>query len=257
MKRDQLLQNVAFVRTLSRHLVGDADERDEVEQRTLAAALASSPRRAASTRSWLAAIARNAARRLGLSEARRRRRESAVARPEALPAVDELAEKREMIHRVVEEVFALEEPYRSTVLSRFYDELPPREIARRQGVELPAGAARRPTRGAIRTPGRRLPVGRDSPAVEGRPATRARPGPAVLALEESAGRASWRHAGWLLRSGDHALQPAFAGPGGDSRLLRRGLGAPWDRLERERHTILRDTVRPAWSSAQTGGWKVR
>ncbi|MEQ8764638.1 MAG: sigma-70 family RNA polymerase sigma factor [Planctomycetota bacterium] len=136
MQHQRLLEHLAFVRSLCRHLADDPDRREEIEQRTVQAALTSSPRQASSTRSWLAAIARNAARRLGVSGSRRLRREQAAARSERLPAADEQVVRREMTHRVIEEVFALEEPYRSTILARFYDELSPREIARRQGVPV-------------------------------------------------------------------------------------------------------------------------
>ncbi len=136
MQPDQVLRHAAFVRDLSRHLVTDPELGEEVAQRTLTIALTHSPRRRSSTRSWLAAIARNSARRLGLTDARRRRRERQAARPEALPSAAEHAIRRETIHRVVDAVFALDEPYRATILARFFDELALREIAQRQGVPV-------------------------------------------------------------------------------------------------------------------------
>src|SRR5262245_2004586 len=52
-----------------------------------------------------------------------------------------------MLRRVVSSVLALEEPYRDVVLLRFFEDLPPREVARRLGV--PTETVRTRTRRAL------------------------------------------------------------------------------------------------------------
>ena len=70
------------------------------------------------------------------SEQRRERRERTAARPEGLPSVAEGVARLELQRRVVEAVLALDEPYRSVVVHRFFYGLAPKEIARRLGVPL-------------------------------------------------------------------------------------------------------------------------
>ena len=95
-------------------------------QETWLAALEHPPAPGASPRSWLGQVARNAARQVGRAEARRARREREAAREEALPSAEELAAVAARQREVVGHVLALEEPYRSTVLLRFFEHLPPR-----------------------------------------------------------------------------------------------------------------------------------
>jgi len=76
-------------------------------------------------------------------EGRRRRREARHVREAPaidVPSTDEIVERLE-IHRVlVEELQALEEPYRTTILLRFFQDLSSAEIARSAG--LPPGTVR-------------------------------------------------------------------------------------------------------------------
>jgi len=68
--------------------------------------------------------------------ASRARRVHHAARPERLPSAREAAEKLEHHRMVVEAVLTLEEPLRSTVLLRFYEDLPPRRIAEIQAIPV-------------------------------------------------------------------------------------------------------------------------
>jgi len=131
---ETLLADDRFVRSLARLLVSDAHLAEDVAQQTWVAALEHPPRKRGPLRSWLAAVGRNFARRIGRGEVRRLRREHAAARPEALPSTAEIVAREETRRRIVEAVLALEEPYRSTIVLRFLEGLPPREIARRSGV---------------------------------------------------------------------------------------------------------------------------
>jgi len=75
------------------------------------------------------------------SRARRRRHEENAARPEldtSTPA--ELVERADLQRRVTEAVLELDEPYRTTVLRRYFEDRSPAEIAERDGV--PAATVR-------------------------------------------------------------------------------------------------------------------
>ncbi|MBI1852063.1 MAG: sigma-70 family RNA polymerase sigma factor [Planctomycetes bacterium] len=137
---ETLLANAAWVRGLARQLVADEARADDVVQETWLAAIQHPPRHAGALRSWLRTVVAHAARRAGREEAHRPRRERAAARPEAVPSAAELVERVSLQRRVVEEVVTLGEPYRSTVLLHFFEELTSEEIARRTGV--PAATVR-------------------------------------------------------------------------------------------------------------------
>ena len=123
-----------FVRNLAWRLLHDEDAAEEVVQETMLAVVKASPKRDRSLRPWLATVARNVIRKRFRGESRRRRREEVAAQPEALPGTADMAARAEMLKVVVDAVLSLDEPNRSTVLLRFYEDLPPREIAARQGV---------------------------------------------------------------------------------------------------------------------------
>jgi RNA polymerase sigma factor (sigma-70 family) len=131
---DALLAHAEFVRALARRLVFDDDRVDDVVQETWLAALEHAPERPRSLRAWLARVVRNVAIKALRTDARRRRREEGAPEPrppEPPPdAVDRLARGRQ----VVDAVLALDEPYRTTVVLRFYEDLEPSEIARRLGI---------------------------------------------------------------------------------------------------------------------------
>src|SRR5690606_16067059 len=106
-------------------------------QQTWLAALRSPPRPDGPLRGWLATVLRNTALRHHRESARRETRERAsavaITADEGTDPVDAV-ERFELQRRLVEEVAALEEPLRSTVLLRYFEDLPPRDVARRLGV---------------------------------------------------------------------------------------------------------------------------
>lgn len=129
------------MRALARSLIRDAGSADDVVQQTWMAALENPPRSAEASVAWLRRVVRNLAHRIGRDQHHRRIREERAARPEVDALTpQELVQRAELQHRIVEEVIALEEPYRSTVLLRFYEELAPREIAAR--LDIPAATVR-------------------------------------------------------------------------------------------------------------------
>ena len=139
---EELLAEHGWLRRIAAALVnGDADA-DDVVQSTMLAAFQAPPAERGVTRPWLAKVATNLARMRGRGDSRRRRREEQVETEgdgaESSPEV--LLERAEMHHQVAALLVGLDEPYRSTVLLRYYGDLTPAEIAERQGV--PAGTVR-------------------------------------------------------------------------------------------------------------------
>jgi RNA polymerase sigma-70 factor (ECF subfamily) len=131
-----LLEQVSWIRRLARELVADRELAEDLAQEACVVALERGPREAGKLRQWLAEVLRNALRQHARAAGRRRARESLAARPEALEPTDRLVERALVQRELVDAVLALEEPYRSTVLLRFFEELPPREIARRTATPL-------------------------------------------------------------------------------------------------------------------------
>ncbi|MEQ8765504.1 MAG: sigma-70 family RNA polymerase sigma factor [Planctomycetota bacterium] len=131
-----LMEHAQFVRSLARRLLRDESLVDDVVQDTWLTALRREPEDPSRLRAWLARIARNLAFEERRTETRRRRRERRAAKPEPLPSTEEILVREALRRRVVEAVLSLHEPYRTTVLLRFFEDLPPRAIARRLDVPV-------------------------------------------------------------------------------------------------------------------------
>jgi len=137
---EALLAQAGRVRSRARSLVFDPGRAEDVEQQAWLAMLDGPPAQVRNLPAWLGNVVRNAARQLGRSETRRRRREGQAPASEGAPPTAELVEQAEMQREVVSAVVELEEPQRTAVLLRYWRELSPLEIARMQGV--PAGTVR-------------------------------------------------------------------------------------------------------------------
>lgn len=137
---EDLLKHREFVRALARRLVFDEDRAEDVVQETWLAALRSPPRDHSGLRAWLAVVARNVARRWARSKRRRDDREREAARPETVGSAEEAVARVQWHRRVVDEVLVLDEPYRSTVIRHFFEDLSPKQIAALEGV--PASTVR-------------------------------------------------------------------------------------------------------------------
>src|SRR5262245_34116715 len=133
---DTLLAHREWVRRVARALARDDDDASEIEQTAWLAAVVSPPPSANSPRAWLGTVLRRATARIRRGESRRARREEAAARREATPSVEESVAEAESHERVVRAVLALPEPYRGTVVLRWFEDLAPREIAARTGVSI-------------------------------------------------------------------------------------------------------------------------
>lgn len=131
---EQALAHEQFVRAVARGVLGGDGEVEDVLQETFLAAWQKGPRQPGALRSWLGTVARRLALDRRRSSGRRETREAIAARPEALPSPAEIAVREETRRRLVSAVLALEEPYRTTLLWRYYSGLSLSEIAARQGV---------------------------------------------------------------------------------------------------------------------------
>ncbi len=130
---DELCSRTSWIQGLARRLVSDPDQALDLAQRAELAALrhGGSP-----PRSWFARVLRNLMREEHRREVERPLREQRAAREGELPAVEAMAARVEVQREVARAVLGLEEPYRSVILWRYFEGLPPREIARRSGLAL-------------------------------------------------------------------------------------------------------------------------
>ncbi|MCE9594386.1 MAG: sigma-70 family RNA polymerase sigma factor [Planctomycetes bacterium] len=131
-----LLQHVEWIRRLARELVADAGAVDDLVQETLTTALERPPLDARGLRSWLARVTRNLAFERARGARSREARERVAARDEALPDTAELSARMELERKLVERLASLPEPYRTALILRFYEDLPPRAIAQRTGAPV-------------------------------------------------------------------------------------------------------------------------
>jgi len=130
-----LLADLGWLHTLARRLVRDANVADDLVQEACAIALRQTEP-PLQWRAWLTGVVRN----LFHAQHRQRRREERHA--EQLVRTAEVEDARAVVqraeaqHLLASAVLRLEEPYRATVLLRFFEGLPPRKIAQRHGVPI-------------------------------------------------------------------------------------------------------------------------
>ncbi len=132
---DELLSHANWMQSLARSLVRDAASADDLVQETMLRALRRPPKvtESKSARPWLARVLRNAWRERGRQDQARVYREQHSAASEALPGSDEQEERLARQQEIAAAVQSLEEPYRSTILWRYYDGLSSAQIARKLG----------------------------------------------------------------------------------------------------------------------------
>jgi RNA polymerase sigma-70 factor (ECF subfamily) len=135
-----LLADDGFLRRIARGLLFDEHAVDDAVQEAWLRAIERPPRDPAAARGWLASVVRNVARNERRGSARRRAREQAQASAESVPSTADVLAREATRKTVLDAVLALSEPYRGTVLLRFYEGLAPAAIARRAG--LPAATVR-------------------------------------------------------------------------------------------------------------------
>jgi RNA polymerase sigma-70 factor (ECF subfamily) len=129
-----LLTHAGALRSMARALLRDEHAAEDVVQETWLRALIAPPPREGGVGGWLRRVAEGFALQRTRAEGRRANRERSYAY-ERREAID--TEQRSAVLRtVMEAVLALDEPYRETVLLRWFEGLPPRAIAERLRVPV-------------------------------------------------------------------------------------------------------------------------
>ncbi len=133
---ETLLDEEPRLRALARDLLKDPTAADEVVQETLEQSamqhLPSGRRRRSYVRRVLESRIVNRLR----SERRRRHHELRAGRPGVAPAAIDVVAQAEIRRQLIDAVTGLTEPYRSAIWLRYYEDLPPREIAERMDVPV-------------------------------------------------------------------------------------------------------------------------
>ena len=133
---EKLVAHREWVRRVARALVRDEALAEDLEQDVWLEALRRPPRSGRSFGGWLAAAMKHNLIDVRRSEGRRRAREEAASRPEAEKSAAEVVAEAELLRKVVAAVLDLKEPARGTLLLRYFEDLPLKEVARRQGIPL-------------------------------------------------------------------------------------------------------------------------
>ena len=134
-----LLKDSEWLTRLARGLCGDRELAEDVAQETMLAAWQTRGGIRGALRPWLVGAVRRLIANRGRAEVRRWRRERSAeprAGSNAVPATDEVVARAALQQDVVQEVMALDEPYRTAVLLRYFDDLSCREISARVGAPL-------------------------------------------------------------------------------------------------------------------------
>jgi RNA polymerase sigma-70 factor (ECF subfamily) len=138
---ETLERHVAFVRSVARAALGGDAEVEDVAQDAWVAALQGAPSRPHSMRAWLGVVTRRQAALRIRRRTRERSRVEEVARrraaqPDRGEAAADAVVRAETGRRVVGAVLGLPEEYRSVLLLRYSDGLPPRKVAMRLGIPV-------------------------------------------------------------------------------------------------------------------------
>ncbi len=154
MDSKELVAHAGFLRALARSLVRDDSSADDVVQETWIAALVHPPRDRQLLKTWHGTVARNVVKLRGREEGRRANRERLAWRPREIEAADVLLAREQAMESLRAALESLPEHYRVIVVLRFYDDLPPREIAEK--LDLPVETVKTRLKRALVTMRERL-----------------------------------------------------------------------------------------------------
>jgi RNA polymerase sigma factor (sigma-70 family) len=132
-----------WLQRLALCLAHDRADADDMVQETWVAALRATPEARESMRPWLSRVLHNARRKLWRDDVRRRSREVGAAElldGQEVASTDSMLARLELQRMVGAMVRDLDEPYRTTLLLRFYEGRTPAEMAASLGI--PAGTVR-------------------------------------------------------------------------------------------------------------------
>lgn len=138
----KLLAHTGFVRAMARGVLGGDSLVEDAVQETWLAALTSGPDRPGRLRSWLGSVSRRRALEHRRRSAVRGEREAVAVRTGVAPSTAELAERAEIGRKLVDALLSLKDPSREALLLRYYEDLPPREMASRLGVPVETARTR-------------------------------------------------------------------------------------------------------------------
>ncbi len=129
---DRIREQSARLHRLASAIVGQSHA-DDVLQDVWVAALDGAQVAPERSQAWLARVTRNLAWRKRIGDSRRRAREEQSAKCEASESSEAIVVRIEEGHLVERMLLDLDEPYRRTLLLRYYDDLSIGEISRRSG----------------------------------------------------------------------------------------------------------------------------
>lgn len=144
---DMLLEHREWLRRLALSVAGDANLADDLEQDAWVAAMRRPPREPGAIRGWFRQVVKNAFRQRLRGDERRDRRERSRPVPPDEPSTDEIVARAESQRLLVERVFALPEPYKTTILLRYFEGLDSASVGERMGC--PANTVRVRTKRAL------------------------------------------------------------------------------------------------------------
>jgi len=139
---DELLARREWVRRFARTLARDDASADDLAQEAWLAAIEHPPAHADAPAGWFRRVLLRHAINRSRGDRRREARENAASRPGNSPPAADVVAAAESHRRVVEAVMSLDEPYRTTILLRFFEDLPPRDVAARMDVPVETVRAR-------------------------------------------------------------------------------------------------------------------
>lgn len=136
LQMEELISHAGFLQNLARSLVLDEHQAQDVSQQAMLSALEKPPAQGQPLGAWLYCVTRNLAARTFRSNKRRSRRERAWAPIDRVPSAQEVTEREEIRRCVVKTLLQLDDPYRSALLLRFYENQSNREAARTLGIPI-------------------------------------------------------------------------------------------------------------------------
>ena len=136
MDLESLVRNAHGIRALARSLLRDDAEADDVVQEAYLAALRKPPSDDVPLHAWLVGVVRNLALKRRRTEARIARRQRAAARSEGTAPGTEVTERAEVHRELMRALMGMAQPYRTTLLLRYFDGLSLKAIAQRLDVPV-------------------------------------------------------------------------------------------------------------------------